>query len=123
MYTIAKTFSFDAAHQLPQMPDGHKCKRPHGHTYHVTVELRAAELDGYGFVKDYGELDAVKRDIDQRLDHRDLAALFGGENTTAERLACALFDRWWPLCAGRLSAVVVSETPKTWARYEETNRV
>ena len=30
---IFKTFTFDSAHSLPHVPDGHKCKNIHGHTY------------------------------------------------------------------------------------------
>ena len=32
---ICKTFTFDAAHQLHLLPEGHKCRRMHGHTYRV----------------------------------------------------------------------------------------
>ncbi|MCX8000431.1 MAG: 6-carboxytetrahydropterin synthase, partial [Leptospiraceae bacterium] len=28
---LVREFSFDAAHLLPNLPDGHKCKRLHGH--------------------------------------------------------------------------------------------
>ncbi|MCH9822319.1 MAG: 6-carboxytetrahydropterin synthase, partial [Bacteroidetes bacterium] len=34
---IYKQFTFDSAHQLPNVPEGHKCKNLHGHTYHLTV--------------------------------------------------------------------------------------
>ncbi|MBL7710671.1 MAG: 6-carboxytetrahydropterin synthase, partial [Chitinophagaceae bacterium] len=30
---IYKEFAFDAAHFLPNVPEGHKCKQMHGHTY------------------------------------------------------------------------------------------
>jgi 6-pyruvoyltetrahydropterin/6-carboxytetrahydropterin synthase len=72
MHTITKRFTFDAAHSLPQLPDGHKCKRVHGHTYTVVVTLQSANLNRYGFVEDYGDLDDIKRWIDGTLDHRDL---------------------------------------------------
>ncbi|MGB0390019.1 MAG: 6-pyruvoyl trahydropterin synthase family protein, partial [Salibacteraceae bacterium] len=36
---IYKHFSFDSAHELPNVPEGHKCKNLHGHTYHLTVFL------------------------------------------------------------------------------------
>ena len=32
---IYKDFTFDAAHSLPLVEDGHKCKRLHGHTYRL----------------------------------------------------------------------------------------
>ena len=34
---IYKEFTFDSAHKLPNVPDGHKCKNLHGHTYKLTV--------------------------------------------------------------------------------------
>ena len=50
MHAITKAFSFAAAHSLPQLPDGHKCRRVHGHNYEVLVELRSEELDDFSFV-------------------------------------------------------------------------
>jgi 6-pyruvoyltetrahydropterin/6-carboxytetrahydropterin synthase len=115
MYEIAKSFRFDAAHHLPKLPEGHKCRRPHGHTYTVTFILASTELDGNGFVVDYGELDRVKLWIATTLDHRDLAEEFAWP-TTAENLARWLYLEWrysFPL----LVAVRVSETPDTYAEY------
>lgn len=114
-YRISKTFTFDAAHHLPHLPDGHKCARPHGHTYTVCVELRSYDLNENGFVVDYGELDEFKRYIDEHLDHRDLNEVFDFP-TTAENLAKHLF--FW--CTSRWPEtfmVGVSETPKTWAWF------
>lgn len=117
MYTITKEFAFEAAHHLPHMPPGHQCARPHGHSYRVTVELRSAALIADGFVRDFGELKAVKQFLDEHFDHRNLAAVLGtGEATTAERLAALLFWRFesdFP----ELWAVTVCETAKTTARY------
>ena len=116
MYTIRKEFHFSASHQLKQMPDGHPCARLHGHNYVVVIELKSERLDQYGFVRDYLELKAFKDYIDDTLDHRHLNEVLGDECTTAERLARHLYD-WararWP----EVSAVSVSETPKTWAEY------
>lgn len=116
MYTIKKEFHFSASHQLMQMPDWHPCARLHGHNYVVVIELQSEVLDQYGFVRDYLELKAFKDYIDDKLDHRHLNEVLGDECTTAERLARHLFD-WararWP----EVSAVAVSETPKTWAEY------
>lgn len=117
MFIITKEFPFEAAHHLPQMPEGHQCKRPHGHSYVVIVELQAPVLDDFGFVRDYGELKDIKNYIDTTLDHRDLAEVFGGgEHTTAERLAWTLyvqFMAWHP----EITAVTVKETAKTSATY------
>ncbi|MCW9040055.1 MAG: 6-carboxytetrahydropterin synthase, partial [Rhodospirillales bacterium] len=34
---IYKKFTFEAAHFLPNVPDGHKCGRLHGHSFEVTL--------------------------------------------------------------------------------------
>lgn len=117
MFTITKEFTFEAAHHLPLMPDGHQCKRPHGHSYVVIVELESDKLDHFGFVEDYGALADIKQFIDGRLDHRDLNEIFGGDNaTTAERLARELYSIWYALHP-LLTSVTVCETAKTSATY------
>ena len=118
MFTITKEFAFEAAHQLPEMPDGHQCKRPHGHSYRVIVELKNDVLDRFGFVEDYGALKDIKQYVDEILDHRDLTIIFGvhDNSTTAERLALNLYGIWkkrHPL----LTAVTICETAKTAATY------
>ena len=52
-HTIGKRFSFEAGHHLGGLPDGHKCARPHGHSYTVEVIVTAGELTGPGFVTDF----------------------------------------------------------------------
>jgi 6-pyruvoyltetrahydropterin/6-carboxytetrahydropterin synthase len=90
MFTITKQFAFSASHQLAGLDADHPCTRLHGHNYIVEVELRGAELD--------------------------LNEVLGHDHATAERLALFFYD-WahdrWP----EVSAVRVSETPKTWAEY------
>ncbi|MCP4646233.1 MAG: 6-carboxytetrahydropterin synthase QueD, partial [bacterium] len=36
---IYKEFKFDAAHSLPNLPEGHRCGNLHGHTFCVFVHL------------------------------------------------------------------------------------
>lgn len=116
MYRITKELHFSASHQLCQMPDDHPCARLHGHNYIVELELSADKLDEYGFVLDYRALTPLKSYIDENLDHRHLNDVFGHDKVTSECLAQTLFD-WcksrWP----QVSAVRISETPKTWAEY------
>lgn len=120
MYTIAKTFGFEAAHHLPHLPDGHKCRRPHGHSYTAEIVFESASLDEFGFVVDYGQLDVVKRWIDTTLDHHDLNAYLA--QPSAEHLAQYIFGRVFDFPFGdidrvRLVAVRVSETRATWAEW------
>jgi 6-pyruvoyltetrahydropterin/6-carboxytetrahydropterin synthase len=73
--------TFEAAHSLPFMPEGHKCRRLHGHSYWVTVEI-----DGYpddnGLMVDYGEIAKI---VDE-LDHRHLNEIAGLEKPTTENV-------------------------------------
>ncbi len=63
-YTITKEFAFSASHQLEGLPPEHQCARLHGHNYKVVVVLESDNLNGVGFVRDYGELKQVKEYID-----------------------------------------------------------
>lgn len=116
MYIISKEYHFSASHILKQLPGDHPCARMHGHNYIVTIELASATLDQYGFVRDYNQLDALKTYIDGTLDHRHLNDVLGDDKVTAEQIARHLYD-WsksrWP----EVSAVKVSETPKSTAEY------
>lgn len=115
MFRICKEFHFSASHRLDHLPADHQCARLHGHNYVVVVELAAADLNADGFVRDYHDLAALKQHIDQNFDHRHLNDVLDVP-PTAEHLARYVFD--W--CKGRwpeTSAVLVSETPKTWAEY------
>lgn len=116
MYTIRKEFHFSASHELEGLSINHPCSRVHGHNYVVTVELKSSKVNEVGFVKDYRALDPIKQFIDDALDHKHLND-FLPFNPTAENIAKHLYD----LFKGNnpeLSAVEVSETPKTFCRYE-----
>ena len=118
MVRIAKEFHFSASHVLHGLPDGHPCGRVHGHNYVLLLELAAPRsgLDEVGFVRDYRDLDVVKRWIDDTLDHVHLNDVAGLANPTSEHLACWVFDQWSDRIP-ELSAVRLSETPRTWAEY------
>lgn len=121
MYTIRKEFSFEAAHYLMGLPDAHPCSHVHGHSYRVIVEFKSEELTAAGFVKDYRELDAIKRWIDGSLDHTILNDVILNLNPTAENLAKYIFDYFIQVSGfQQLYAVEVCETTKTLARYEKT---
>lgn len=115
MFEIAKTFRFEAAHSLPSLPEGHKCRRQHGHSYGVTLILQARELDRHGFVRDYGELSEFRTWLAETCDHRDLNEIVMGP-TSAEVLAGWFFEvahAWY----ADVVAVRVSETESTYAEY------
>jgi 6-pyruvoyltetrahydropterin/6-carboxytetrahydropterin synthase len=119
-FTIAKRFSFSASHALTAVPEGHKCRRTHGHNYEVEVICAAAALDHRSMVVDYFDLDPAKQLIDATVDHRHLNDVLPGE-PTAEHLAQWLYDALQhelaDEVASRVVAVRVYETPTTWAEY------
>jgi len=117
MYRITKEFSFSASHILEGLPYGHPCGRLHGHNYIVEIELKRSYLDHVGFVVDYGDLKRLKEYIDDVLDHKHLNDVLTA-NPTAENLAEHLL-RWARTHWMEVSAVRVSETPKTWAEYRD----
>jgi 6-pyruvoyltetrahydropterin/6-carboxytetrahydropterin synthase len=117
-YIIGKQFSFAASHHLDRLPLGHKCARPHGHTYIVQILLANEHLDETGFVTDFADLEPLRRYIDARLDHRDLNEALDIQPSCellARHLFCWCRDH---LAAGHLVvAVRVSESPTTWAEF------
>ena len=121
MLTITKEFNFSASHVLGYLPEGHPCGRVHGHNYLVIFELSAPreKLGKVGFVRDFNDLNGVKSWIDDEIDHRHLNDVLGDLNPSAEHIAQWIYDRWQEELP-ELTAVRVSETPRTWAEYRPT---
>jgi len=115
MWTVTRNFSFEAAHSLPHLPEGHKCRDLHGHSYRVHVEVRGG-LDERGFVVDYGEIKQAVDPLIARLDHKNLNDLFDFP-TTSEHLAAWLFHEIRKSLPG-LSRIVLYETTGTSVIYE-----
>ncbi|MFD1518882.1 6-carboxytetrahydropterin synthase QueD [Pseudonocardia yunnanensis] len=104
-----REFSFEAAHRLPNLPQGHKCTRLHGHSYRVTVHV-AGDLDPtLGWVQDFGDLKAAWKPLEDQLDHYYLNEIPGLENPTSEVLAEWIWSRLQPSLP-QLCAITVQET-------------
>jgi 6-pyruvoyltetrahydropterin/6-carboxytetrahydropterin synthase len=85
---IAKIFSFDAAHVLPDHPG--KCSRLHGHTYKLEV-LLDAPVAANGMVFDFFELKKIVNEkILDRLDHQFLNDIIA--QSTAENIAIWIWN-------------------------------
>jgi 6-pyruvoyltetrahydropterin/6-carboxytetrahydropterin synthase len=106
---LRKTFQFEAAHKLPNVPAEHKCARLHGHSFRVEVVV-AGECDPrLGWLMDYADISDAFRPLLERLDHYYLNEIPGLENATSENLAKWIWDRLKakvPL----LTEIVVAET-------------
>ncbi len=106
---LIRTFRFEAAHSLPNVPAGHKCRRVHGHNYRVDVHV-TGEVDAKaGWVMDFGDIQSVVGPVIDQLDHRMLNDIPSLENATSELLAKWLWNRIQPSLP-QLSAISVWET-------------
>jgi 6-pyruvoyltetrahydropterin/6-carboxytetrahydropterin synthase len=115
--TIAKRFTFDAAHRLPQLPADHKCHRMHGHTYQVEFILHGA-VGARGFVADYAEIDLAWQPIFALIDHQVLNEIPGLDNPTTENLVWWMFDR---LAQDRRPEIVMVKTTIARIRIYESS--
>ncbi|MEZ5063643.1 MAG: 6-carboxytetrahydropterin synthase QueD [bacterium] len=106
---LERTFRFEAAHLLPNLPDGHKCRRLHGHSFRVDVAVRGAVDPRVGWYLDYADLEAAFAPLRARLDHYYLNEVEGLENPTSEVLAAWVWERLAPGLPG-LWRVTVHET-------------
>lgn len=93
---IYKEFSFEAAHRLPNVPEGHKCARLHGHSFAVRVAVEGDVGADSGWVMDYGEIADLFEPIENQLDHYYLNDIEGLENPTSENIARWIWDRLRP---------------------------
>ncbi len=107
--TISRAFTFEAAHLLPDTPPGHKCRRLHGHSYRVTVEVTGPVDPRTGWVLDFAEIHSAFEPVRARLDHYYLNEVEGLANPTSENIARWIWDRLRPTLP-LLSAVIVEET-------------
>jgi 6-pyruvoyltetrahydropterin/6-carboxytetrahydropterin synthase len=114
--TLSKTFSFEAAHDLPTFPEGHKCRRLHGHSFRFEVVLEGEMDEGRGYLVDYGDITAAADPLVRRLDHYYLNKIDGLANPTSENLARWLWDHLKPSLP-LLTRIVVYETCTTRCEY------
>jgi 6-pyruvoyltetrahydropterin/6-carboxytetrahydropterin synthase len=110
--SLTKSFSFEAAHFLPDFPDGHKCRRMHGHSFRVDVVVEGEIPEGQHHLIDYGEIKAIVDPVRKRLDHYLLNEIEGLEHPTSEMIAKWIWDRVRPelplLCAIRVHETCTS---------------
>jgi len=113
---LVRTFGFDAAHSLPAAPEGHKCRRMHGHSYFVDIHVADEVDDEAGWVMDFDVIQSAVQPVIDTLDHQRLNDVPGLENSTAEMIARYIWDRVAPELPG-LSAVVVWESKRSRCIY------
>ena len=105
--TVTQGHAFEAAHQLPNVPPGHKCGRMHGHGFSVRIASSLALEDSPVAVRD--RIDQAWRPLAEQLHWSCLNDIDGLENPTSEHLAVWLWTRLGSLPG--LESVAVNETP------------
>ena len=107
--TIEKTVRFEAAHHLPKMPPGHKCRRVHGHSYVLTVAVRGF-VNHSGIVWDFGDLSfLLQAQIIETFDHQPLNDII--PNPTGENVVLWIVER--------LEASLPDQVALQWVRLQE----
>ena len=112
---LFRTFTFEAAHHLPNVPAGHKCRRLHGHSYRIEIRVSGDVDPATGMVMDFEEIARAFAPLRDRLDHYYLNEIEGLDNPTSENLAGWVWERL--VGSLPLAAVVVRETCTSGAEY------
>jgi len=113
---IYREIHFEAAHFLPHVPDGHKCRRLHGHSYRIDLHLAGPVDPVFGWVVDYGDVKDAFTPIYLQLDHHVLNEVPGLENPTSEHLARWIWYHLKPVLP-KLVKIVVHETSTSGCIY------
>ncbi len=108
-YFIKKDVVIEASHVLDGMPEGHQCKRLHGHSWQVSVEISAPNLDDKGMVLDFGIIGAYVK----QFDHQHLNQFF--TPPTSEVFCQVLVDGIEKDVIGPLNR---GSKPAAWVRLE-----
>ena len=106
---LRKSFQFEAAHRLLQLPSGHKCHRLHGHSFKVEIVVEGEIIPEFGWVMDYADISAAFRPLWSQLDHYYLNEIAGLENPTSENIAVWIWNKLKPILP-LLTRIEVAET-------------
>ena len=113
---LVKEYRFEAAHSLPRVPEGHKCRRVHGHSYKVELAVTGPVDEKTGWLIDFGVIDDAWAELFTRVDHHNLNDVPGLENSTCENIAVYVW-REVRRTIPQLSAVTVWETSDSSCTY------
>lgn len=113
---IWRRYILESAHRLPNVPEGHKCGRMHGHGFQVILHVNQDLGAGHMGV-DYDVIDSVWAPIHNELDHACLNDVAGLENPTSEMISGWLWRRL-KVELPQLSSVTVYETASCGANFD-----
>lgn len=115
-FELKTQFRIESARFLPNLPEGHPCRRMHGHSFLITLKLVGTADPQIGWVRDYHEIEESLKPLKTKLDHRALNEVEGLQNPTSENLARWIYENARKVLP-ELVQVTVSETPTTECSY------
>jgi len=107
---LTKDFRFEAAHTLPSLPDDHKCRRMHGHSFRVEISVEGEVDETIGWVYDHKRISEAMNPLIELMDHGYLNDIEGLESPTIERMAAWFWRKLESQLPG-LAEIVIYETP------------
>lgn len=114
---IFKEFTFEAAHRLPMVPEGHKCARLHGHSFNIAIYVSGPVIEDAGWVMDFADIGTAFKPIYEQLDHHYLNEIVGLENPTSENIAVWIWSKLKPNL-DLLDKIVIRETCNSGCVYK-----
>ena len=111
---ISRAYTFEAAHNLPHLPEGHKCRRTHGHSYRVEIRIEGPLENAMVRGVEFEMIDAVMEALLNTVDHYELNDRI--PDPTVENIA-----RWFALAVSKGLGDIpvtarVQEGPRSWAQ-------
>ena len=113
---VWRRYRFEAAHQLPNVPEGHKCGRMHGHGFEVILHAYQS-IDTEDMGVDFDQLDEKWQPIHDQLHLACLNDIAGLENPTSEIIAAWIWEQLRSELP-QLSWVTVYETATAGCHYD-----
>jgi 6-pyruvoyltetrahydropterin/6-carboxytetrahydropterin synthase len=113
---VWRRYRFQAAHQLPNVPVGHKCGRLHGHGFEVIVHANQ-DIGDRDLSIDYDHLDSLWAPFHYELNYKCLNHIEGLSNPTSEVISAWLWRRLKEQLP-ELSWVTVFETGSCGANFD-----
>lgn len=86
---LIRRYTFEAAHVLQHLPEGHPCTRLHGHGYVLEVTVMGDVIGHRRMVAEYAEVDAAVAPVLERYDHQCINDFM--EQPTVECMAPDIF--------------------------------
>ena len=113
---VWRRYQFQASHQLPNVPSGHKCGRMHGHGFEVVLRANTDDTSKNSGL-DYDILDRSWIPIRTKLNYQCLNKIVGLENPTSEILAAWIWEKLKDSMPNLLT-VTVYETASCGATFD-----